>query len=150
MQLHAYNYEQQQYLIKLLFFFSGNFVLVGAVGSHLETLCKLALHVADIPIHHIDTKKQNTFMDGLRSALRMTGAEGKTLTLLFNVSKHQQTSLTFYPPNYIIGISTHLKLCLADAIHNFQVSENYSDFTKWRSSIFIFLLIGVKFYLPNV
>ena len=28
--------------------------------------------------------------------------------------------LTVQPPNYSIGIFTHLKLCLADAIHNFR------------------------------
>ena len=28
--------------------------------------------------------------------------------------------LTLYPQNYSIGIFTHLKLCLADAIHNFK------------------------------
>ena len=61
----------------------GNFVLVGPIGAHLATLCQLALHVADIPIHKVDTAKENTFLDGLRSAVRLTGAEGKTLTLLF-------------------------------------------------------------------
>ena len=40
--------------------------------------------------------------------------------------------LTFYPQNYSIWIFTHLKLCFADAIH----SENYSDLTKWRSTLF--------------
>ena len=29
-------------------------------------------------------------------------------------------ALTLWPPNYSIGIFTHLKLCLADAIHNFK------------------------------
>ena len=29
-------------------------------------------------------------------------------------------SLTLQPPNYSIWIFTHLKLCLADAIHNFK------------------------------
>ena len=29
-------------------------------------------------------------------------------------------ALTLYPPNYLIGIFTHLKLCLAGAIHNFK------------------------------
>ena len=29
-------------------------------------------------------------------------------------------TLTLYPPNYAIWIFTHLKLCLADAIHNFK------------------------------
>ena len=28
--------------------------------------------------------------------------------------------LTFQPPNYLIGIFTRSKLCLADAIHNFK------------------------------
>ena len=28
--------------------------------------------------------------------------------------------LTLQPPNYSIWIFTHLKLCLADAIHNFK------------------------------
>ena len=28
--------------------------------------------------------------------------------------------LTFQPPNYLIGIFTHMKLCLADAIHTFK------------------------------
>ena len=31
-----------------------------------------------------------------------------------------QTILTPYQPNYSIEIFTHLKLCLADAIHNFK------------------------------
>ena len=31
-----------------------------------------------------------------------------------------------------------------------QVSENYSDLTKWWSTIFKFLLIDVTFYLPYV
>lgn len=65
---------------------SGNFLLIGPIGSHLGTLCKLALHVADIAIHFIDTSKQNTFLDGLRSAVRISGAEGKKLTVFFTVS----------------------------------------------------------------
>ena len=38
--------------------------------------------------------------------------------------------LTLQPPNYSIWMFTHLKLCLADAIHNFkwvkiiQISQN--------------------------
>ena len=30
----------------------------------------------------------------------------------------------------LIGVFTHLKLCHAEAIHNFKVSENDSDSTK--------------------
>ena len=66
---------------------SGNFLLIGPIGAHLTILAKLALHVADIPIHKVDTSKQNTFLDGLRSAVRLSGAEGKMLTLLFTVSQ---------------------------------------------------------------
>ena len=36
-------------------------------------------------------------------------------TVYFNI-----ICLTLYPPNYSIWIFTHLKLCLADAIHNFK------------------------------
>ena len=35
-------------------------------------------------------------------------------------SLFQRMFLTFKPPNYSIWIFTHLKLCLADAIHNFK------------------------------
>lgn len=61
-------------------------MLVGAIGSHLTTLVNLALHVADMPIHPMDTTKANTFFDGLRSAVRLSGTEGKMLTLMFTVS----------------------------------------------------------------
>ena len=67
--------------------------MIGPIGSHLGTLCKLALHVADIAIHFIDTSKQNTFLDGLRSAVRISGAEGKKLTVFFTVSFSRQINL---------------------------------------------------------
>ena len=44
--------------------------------------------------------------------------------------------LTIYLPGYLMEIFTHLKLCLADAIHNFKLSENYSDLTQWKLPIF--------------
>ncbi|XP_070568705.1 dynein axonemal heavy chain 5-like isoform X4 [Ptychodera flava] len=65
------------------FHHGGNIMLVGTIGSHLATLTKLALHVADMPSHYIDSSKPNTFFDGLRSAIRLTGTEGKMLTLVF-------------------------------------------------------------------
>ena len=37
---------------------------------------------------------------------------------------HSATPLTLSPPNYLIWIFTHLKLCLADAIHNFKWIKN--------------------------
>jgi hypothetical protein len=64
----------------------GSFLLVGPMGSHLGTLVQLALHVASIPLHKIDASKKSLFLDGLRSAVRLCGAEGKNLTLFFNVS----------------------------------------------------------------
>ncbi|OWF37572.1 Dynein heavy chain 5, axonemal [Mizuhopecten yessoensis] len=67
----------------LSFHHGGNMLLIGAVGSHLATLCKLALHVADVPIHKVDTSKQSNFFDGLRSAVRLCGSEGKILSLMF-------------------------------------------------------------------
>ncbi|XP_059166583.1 dynein axonemal heavy chain 8-like [Physella acuta] len=67
----------------LSFSHGGNILLVGAVGSNLTTLCRLALHVADIPIHKMDTTKQTSFFDGLRSAIRLSGSEGKVISLMF-------------------------------------------------------------------
>ena len=67
-------------------------LLVGAVGSHLTTLCQLALHVADVTTLKMDTSKQSNFFDGLRSAVRLTGSEGKILTLVFTVSIDTFTS----------------------------------------------------------
>ncbi|KAL4232681.1 hypothetical protein ACF0H5_007369 [Mactra antiquata] len=67
----------------LSFHHGGNMLLVGAVGSHLTTLCQLALHVADVQTLKMDTSKQSNFFDGLRSAVRLTGSEGKILTLVF-------------------------------------------------------------------
>ena len=52
--------------------------------------------------------------------------------------------LTLSPPNYSIWIFTHLKLCLADAIHNFkwvkiiQIWQNggqlFSNLADWLIS----------------
>ncbi|KAI8520697.1 hypothetical protein Bbelb_004510 [Branchiostoma belcheri] len=61
----------------------GNLLMIGAIGSHLVTMVKLALHIADVDMYHVDCSRANTFFDGLRSAVRMTGSEGKMLTLLF-------------------------------------------------------------------
>lgn len=60
---------------------SGSMLLIGSVGCHLTTLCRLALYLADIDIFKLDTSKTNGFLDGLRSAIRVTGAEGRFLFL---------------------------------------------------------------------
>ncbi|XP_071818739.1 dynein axonemal heavy chain 5-like isoform X4 [Apostichopus japonicus] len=67
----------------LSFHHGGNMLMIGAIGNHLTTLVNLALHVADMPTHPIDSSRSNTFFDGLRSAVRLSGTEGKMLTLLF-------------------------------------------------------------------
>ena len=54
--------------------------------------------------------------------------------------------LTLYPPNYLIWIFTHLKLCLADAIHNFNEWRLFR-FDKMEVNCFQILLIDVMFYL---
>ena len=84
------------FTISCFLFFRGNSLLVGAVGSHLTTLCQLALHVADVQVLRIDTSKQSNFFDGLRSAVRLTGSEGKILTLMFTVSHESYLALCKY------------------------------------------------------
>ena len=39
---------------------------------------------------------------------------------IFQRGIQQLVRVTLQPPNYLIWIFTHLKLCLADAIHNFK------------------------------
>ena len=43
-----------------------------------------------------------------------------TKKLWYYYTKKSDIRLTPHPPNYSIWIFTHLKLCLADAIHNFK------------------------------
>ncbi|XP_035829673.1 dynein heavy chain 5, axonemal isoform X2 [Aplysia californica] len=85
----------------LSFHHGGNLLLVGAVGSHLSTLCRLALHVADVPIHKIDTSKQSNFFDGLRSAIRLSGSEGKVISLMF-------TARDLEDPTYLDALNSLL------------------------------------------
>lgn len=65
--------------------FRGNVLLVGAIGAHLASLARLALYMLDYHIHPVDCSYSNTFLDGLRSAVRQAGCDGKTTTVLFTV-----------------------------------------------------------------
>lgn len=72
----------------LCFFFTnrGNALLIGSIGAHLNSLAALALYMLEYPIHPVDCTYPNTFLDGLRSAVRQAGCDGKTTTVLFTVS----------------------------------------------------------------
>ena len=50
------------------------------------------------------------------------------------------------PPNYLIGIFTHLKWCLADAIYNFATEWKNLRFDKVKVNEFDILLINITFY----
>ena len=56
-------------------------------------------------------------------------------------------SLTHQPSTYVIGISTHLKLCLADAIHNFKWVKIID---KMEVNDLEILLIDFTFHLKYV
>ena len=60
--------------------------------------------------------------------------------------QHNNLLLTLSPPNYSIWIFTHLKLCFADAIHNFKWVKIIQI---WQNGgrCFQILLIDVTFYL---
>jgi len=64
----------------------GNALLIGSIGAHLNSLAALALYMLEYPIHPVDCTYPNTFLDGLRSAVRQAGCDGKTTTVLFTVS----------------------------------------------------------------
>lgn len=61
-------------------------MLIGSIGTHLNSLAALALYMLEYPIHPVDCSYPNTFLDGLRSAVRQAGCDGKTTTVLFTVS----------------------------------------------------------------
>lgn len=58
---------------------------MGAIGTHLASLARLALYMLEYHIHPVDCSSRNTFLDGLRSAVRQAGCDGKTTTVLFTV-----------------------------------------------------------------
>ena len=55
----------------------------------------------------------------------------------------------FNRQNYLIWIFTHLKLCLADAIHNFKWVKLFR-FDKMEVNCCQILLVDVTFYLQHV
>ena len=65
-------------------------MLIGSIGTHLNSLAALALYMLEYPIHPVDCSYPNTFLDGLRSAVRQAGCDGKTTTVLFTVSKVEE------------------------------------------------------------
>ncbi|XP_077343463.1 dynein axonemal heavy chain 5-like [Lithobates pipiens] len=65
----------------------GNALLVGCVGSHLSTLVKLALYVADIPLHVVDTSGHNNFIGSLKSAIQISAVEGKPTAILLTADE---------------------------------------------------------------
>ncbi|KAM8953036.1 dynein axonemal heavy chain 5-like [Pelodytes ibericus] len=65
----------------------GNVLLVGSEGSPLSTLAKLALYVADIPLHVLDTSGHNNFINSLKSAIQISAVEGKTTAILLTAKE---------------------------------------------------------------
>ncbi|XP_056421918.1 uncharacterized protein LOC130362045 isoform X2 [Hyla sarda] len=60
----------------------GNALLVGCIGSHLSTLVKLALYIAEIPLHALDISGKNSFLNSLKSAIQISAVEGKPTAIL--------------------------------------------------------------------
>ncbi|XP_029452717.1 dynein gamma chain, flagellar outer arm-like [Rhinatrema bivittatum] len=61
---------------------SGNILLVGTVGSHLRTLARLALYVADVLLHSVDPSGESNFINSLKLAVQMCAVEGKATAIL--------------------------------------------------------------------
>nr|XP_014351636.1 PREDICTED: dynein heavy chain 8, axonemal-like [Latimeria chalumnae] len=60
----------------------GNVLLIGTVGSHLRSLVKLALYIAGVLIHPMDTSEKSNFFNSLKSAIQQSGVEGKHTAIL--------------------------------------------------------------------
>ena len=71
--------------------------------------------------------------------------------LLVNTTIFQRFNLALtLQPSYLIIIFTLLKLCLADAVHNFKRVKIIQIFDEMDVKHFDIFLIGVTFYLQRV
>ena len=82
-------------------------MLIGSIGTHLNSLAALALYMLEYPIHPVDCSYPNTFLDGLRSAVRQAGCDGKTTTVLFTVSI--DVDLNFQKNNFTSFLVTEIQ-----------------------------------------
>lgn len=82
-------------------------MLIGSIGTHLNSLAALALYMLEYPIHPVDCSYPNTFLDGLRSAVRQAGCDGKTTTVLFIVSI--EVDLNFQKNNFTSFLFTKIQ-----------------------------------------
>ena len=82
-------------------------MLIGSIGTHLNSLAALALYMLEYPIHPVDCSYPNTFLDGLRSAVRQAGCDGKTTTVLFTVSI--DVDLNFQKKNFTSFLVTEIQ-----------------------------------------
>ena len=82
-------------------------MLIGSIGTHLNSLAALALYMLEYPIHPVDCSYPNTFLDGLRSAVRQAGCDGKTTTVLFTVSI--EVDLNFQKNNFTSFLFTEIQ-----------------------------------------
>lgn len=95
------------FLNNLFFSNRGNALLIGSIGTHLNSLAALALYMLEYPIHPVDCSYPNTFLDGLRSAVRQAGCDGKTTTVLFTVSI--EVDLNFQKNNFTSFLFTEIQ-----------------------------------------
>ena len=72
----------------------GHVLLIGPIGSQLSDLAALVLFMLEYPIDPVDCSYQNTFLDGLRSAVRRAGCDGKTTTLVMTVRTNHLLGIT--------------------------------------------------------
>nr|CAB3238692.1 dynein heavy chain 8, axonemal-like [Phallusia mammillata] len=70
----------------------GSMVIVGAVGSHLTQLTRLALHVADLRPSPIDSSRPTAFFDSLRTAVRVAGTDGHPVSVVLSARELQDPS----------------------------------------------------------
>lgn len=74
--------------------------IVGAVGSHLSNLTRLALHVAGLQPFKVDASRPATFFDSLRSAVRIAGTEGVPVVVVLT-ARYAIQLVTLFPINFL-------------------------------------------------
>ena len=106
-------------------FFSGNILMIGQIGNHLSQLVRLTLHLSGIQLLHVDTTSLATFLNSLRTAVRLTGIEGGQAAILLTGRNLKSEKVFLDAVNSLLNSGDYPHLFSNDEMEGFlQVSHH--------------------------
>jgi dynein heavy chain len=61
-------------------------LLIGNLGTHLTSLVKLAMYIADVHYQHLDCTKPSLFYDSLRAGVQAAGSDNMSVGVILTVT----------------------------------------------------------------